>query len=81
MLPDADQPSAQLVLRQSGSRGRRFELARLLGDRLLDREIGLRLASSNSTWRQKYQRAFAAELLVKTQRINHGLEDRQVLAA
>ena len=112
VLPDADQPSAQLVLRQSGSRGRRFELARLLGDRLLDREMGLRLASSSGTWRQKFQRAFAAELLcphrlalelgwpsddeaisqladayqvsellVKTQRVNHGLEDRQALAA
>lgn len=112
VLPNADQETAQLVLRQSVGRGRRFELARLLGDRLLARETGLRLASSSSTWRQKYQRAFAAELLcphqlsldlgrytddeavsqladayqvsellVKTQRVNHGLEDRQALAA
>jgi hypothetical protein len=63
VLPDPDAKAAQVVLRQSNSRGRRFELARLLGDRLLADEPGLRLASASSTWRQKYQRAFAAELL------------------
>lgn len=49
----------------SGKRvtGRRFDLARLLVDTLLFKDDSLTLAASSSTYRQKLQRAFAAELL------------------
>lgn len=49
----------------SGSRitGRRFDLARLLADHLMFNNDSLSLAASSSTYRQKVQRSFAAELL------------------
>lgn len=55
---------SRLVLRSHWNTGRRFELARLLGDRLLA-DPGDRLfpATKAYTYRQKLQRAFAAELL------------------
>ncbi|WPL15287.1 hypothetical protein Thiowin_00174 [Thiorhodovibrio winogradskyi] len=63
-LQPADQPEGHLVLRSRWPTGRRFELARLLGDWL---SIGARepllLATASHTYRQKFQRAFAAELL------------------
>jgi hypothetical protein len=43
--------------------GRRFNIARLLGDSILDRGGALHPATGASTYRQKTQRAFAAELL------------------
>ncbi|WP_295399367.1 hypothetical protein [uncultured Thiocystis sp.] len=54
----------RIVLRSRWNTGRRFELARLLGDRLLA-DPGNRLypATRAYTYRQKMQRAFAAELL------------------
>lgn len=56
--------ASRLVLRSRWNTGRRFELARLLGDRLLA-DPGDRLfpATRAYTYRQKLQRAFAAELL------------------
>ena len=44
--------------------GRRFELARLLADRLFAPEDKLHPATRAYTYRQKAQRAFAAELLI-----------------
>ncbi len=53
-----------IVLRSRWPTGRRFELARLLGDRIVAGDAGrLHAATRASTYRQKMQRAFAAELL------------------
>jgi hypothetical protein len=60
-----DEHEVRVVLRRtSWQTTRRFDLARLLGDRLL-RTSGARLfpATRAYTYRQKWQRAFAAELL------------------
>ncbi len=55
---------SRVILRSRWRTGRRFELARLLADRLLvENEESLRPATRASTYRQKMQRAFAAELL------------------
>lgn len=53
----------KIVLRSKYLDGRRFELARVLGDRLLNSEGTLFPATRAYTYRQKVQRAFAAELL------------------
>ena len=54
----------RVLLRSRVPAGRRFELARLLGDRLLgDVADSLLPATRSTTYRQKAQRAFAAELL------------------
>jgi hypothetical protein len=60
---DRDALHARLVLRSRWIAGRRFELARLIGDRLMASGGGLHPATRAYTWRQKAQRAFAAELL------------------
>lgn len=59
-----DDTGAHAVLRSKWEPGRRFELARLLGDSLIPGD-GDRLlpATSTHSFRQKYQRAFAAQLL------------------
>ena len=63
-LDTQDQATGRLVLRPRSRYGRRFDVARLLGDRLLT-DYGERLhpATRVNTYRQKMQRAFAAELL------------------
>lgn len=54
----------RVVLRSHWETGRRFEVARLLADRLVARgEDRLRAATRAYTYRQKMQRAFAAEFL------------------
>ena len=54
----------RLVLRPRSEAGRRFALARLLGDRIVGAHSGrLFPATSASTYRQKMQRSFAAEFL------------------
>lgn len=54
----------RVLLRSRYATGRRFELARLLGDRLLGTTgDALYPATRSATYRQKVQRAFAAELL------------------
>lgn len=53
----------QVMLRSKWKTGRRFELARLLGDCLLGHAGTLHPATRAYTYRQKVQRAFAAELL------------------
>ena len=52
-----------VALRSKWETGRRFDLARLLGDRLLGHHGQLLPATRAYTYRQKAQRAFAAELL------------------
>lgn len=54
---------SRIYLRSRWHSGRRFELARLLGDRLLRPTGCLYPATRAYTYRQKMQRAFAAELL------------------
>ena len=54
---------AQIALRSKWETGRRFDLARLLGDRLLGHVEPLTAATRAHTYRQKAQRAFAVELL------------------
>ncbi len=65
----------RIVLRAAYGTGRRFELARLLGDRLLvagdDR---LRPATRAYTYRQKMQRAFAAEFLCPIESLKHEMD-------
>jgi len=56
--------TSRVVLRSRWHTGRRFEMARLLGDRLTaDVGNSLFLATATDTYQQKLQRAFAAELL------------------
>ena len=62
-LDDSDQ-AGHIVLRSRWPSGRRFELARLLGDHLMPRGTNrLYPATSAKTYQQQLQRAFAAELL------------------
>ena len=58
-----DGRQSRLALRPKWETGRRFELARLIGDRLFDGTEPLSLATQAYSYRQKAQRAFAAELL------------------
>lgn len=51
------------VLRGTRKENRRFDLARLLGDRLIWRDSWMRPSTDTKTYRQKAQRAFAAEFL------------------
>jgi hypothetical protein len=54
----------RIVLRSKWETGRRFELARLVGDRLAGGNEGKLFPATRSyTYRQKLQRSFAAELL------------------
>ena len=54
---------AHIALRSRWESGRRFELARLLCDHLMHPDDRLSPATRASTYRQKVQRSFAAELL------------------
>ena len=60
---DGTDSSSRVVLRSKWEAGRRFDLARILGDRLTAPEGRLYPATGALTYRQKLQRAFAAELL------------------
>jgi hypothetical protein len=61
---DESATKSKVILRSKWEAGRRFELARLLGDRVV-RSWGGRLfpATRTYTYRQKMQRSFAAEFL------------------
>lgn len=78
----------QMVLRSKWITGRRFDLARLLAARLLspDDAEPLRAVTRAYTYRQKAQRAFAAEFLAPIEAVDEFLsedysEDRQNDAA
>lgn len=61
---DRSPTSSRVVLRSAWKTLRRFELARLLADRIVAPAAGRFYAATRSnTWRQKMQRAFAAEFL------------------
>jgi hypothetical protein len=60
---DDSATNMNLVLRSKWETGRRFDLARLLGDRILSANGGLHPATRASTYRQKAQRAFSGEFL------------------
>ena len=65
---DGNGGGARIVMRSKWETGRRFDLARLVGDRLLAGRLGgegepLFPATGAHTYRQRAQRAFAAELL------------------
>jgi Zn-dependent peptidase ImmA (M78 family) len=55
--------SARVVLRSRWEQGRRFDLARLIGDRLIAAGGALHPATRAYTYRQQAQRSFAAEFL------------------
>lgn len=61
---DRNETESRVVLRSRWPTGRRFELARLLADRIVAAPPGkLHPATRAYTYRQKMQRSFAAELL------------------
>jgi hypothetical protein len=61
---DRDPSHSRVVLRSRWRNGRRFELARLLADRIVTPPYGRLYAATRAyTYRQKMQRSFAAELL------------------
>lgn len=63
-LDDENSRTGRVVLRSAWEQGRRFEIARLLADRLLDNHKDLlHPATRTYTYRQKLQRAFAGEFL------------------
>ena len=64
-----------VALRSKWETGRRFDLARLLGDRLLGQDEPLLPATRSHTYRQKAQRAFAAELLCPFAAVREFLDD------
>jgi hypothetical protein len=69
----------RMVVRSKWETGRRFDVARLLGDRIEHGEGKLFAATASHTYRQKMQRAFAAELLCPVDAISAMLgEDRSV---
>ncbi|MCC2958311.1 hypothetical protein LK542_22100 [Massilia sp. IC2-477] len=72
-----DETRIAIIPRRRHPNGRRFELARFVGDYLKCSERGPQwLASTDlSTSRQKYQRAFAAEFLCPINNLQEFLED------
>ena len=82
-----DDAGARVSMRSRWETGRRFELARLIGDHLVNVQINqsrenLHPATRSYSYRQKMQRAFAAELLSPFPAVNDMLagdysEDKQ----
>lgn len=64
-----------VALRSKWETGRRFDLARLLGDRLFGQDEPLLPATRADTYRQKAQRAFAAEFLCPYEAVREFLGD------
>ncbi|MGR3462002.1 MAG: ImmA/IrrE family metallo-endopeptidase [Roseovarius sp.] len=58
-----DGANSRIVLRGKRSENRRFDLARLIGDHLIWGSQPMRPSTDTRTYRQKAQRAFAAEFL------------------
>lgn len=72
---DSNPQNASLVLRSRWTTGRRFDLARLIGDRLMASAGALHPATRAYTYRQKAQRSFAAEFLAPFQAVDAMLAD------
>jgi hypothetical protein len=70
---DQGPSNGRLVLRSRYETGRRFDLARLVGDRIIASNDALRPATRASTYRQKLQRAFASEFLCPFARLTEVL--------
>ena len=75
-LDDENSRTGHVVLRSTWEQGRRFEIARLLADRLLDEQNELlHPATRTYTYRQKLQRAFAGEFLCPVDSLECFLND------
>jgi hypothetical protein len=73
---DENASTGRIVLHSKWNTGRRFELARLLGDRLAGNSGGRLFPATRSyTYRQKLQRSFAAELLCPFEALRDKLHD------
>jgi hypothetical protein len=73
---DIGQTAGRVVFRSRWQSGRRFELARLLGDRIILPRSGRLFAATRShTYRQKMQRSFAAESLAPFGAVDEMLAD------
>jgi hypothetical protein len=73
---DENSMRSRIVLRSKWHGGRRFELARLLGDRLVAPGAKRLLPATRAyTYRQKMQRSFAAELLSPFETVDEMLAD------
>ncbi len=84
---DIGAAKGRVVLRSKWETGRRFDLARLLGDRIVASAAGrLFPATRAHTYRQKVQRSFAAELLSPFEAVegmlagDYSMENRQDVA-
>ena len=72
---NSDAKVARVALRSKWETGRRFDLARLIGDRLFPTGESLCPATRAHSYRQKVQRAFAAHFLSPVQAIEAMLSD------
>ena len=71
---DRSANAGRIVFRSKWKTGRRFELARILGDRLIGGDGGrLFPVTGAHTYRQKMQRSFAAELLSPFEAVDDAL--------
>jgi len=73
---DGESGRSRIALRAKPATSRRFDLARLLADRLCTNHLHepLLLATQSYTYRQKMQRAFAAELLAPIEAVDDFLD-------
>lgn len=72
---DGEGDAGRIVLRPRWETSRRFDLARLIGDRIAVNEVGrLFPATRTFTYRQKLQRSFAAEFLCPFDALDDWLE-------
>lgn len=65
----------RIVLSGKRAENRRFDLARLIGDRLIWGSQPMRPSTNARTYRQKAQRAFAAEFLAPIESVKARIED------
>ncbi len=74
--------NTRMVLRGAYHENRRFNLARLVGDRMMWKESLMRPSTDAKTYRQKAQRAFASELLAPidavVDRMNEDYSDEKI---
>ena len=73
---DGENGRSRIALRSKWETGRRFDLARLLADKLCSNHIDepLHPVTRSYTYRQKLQRAFAAELLAPIEAVDDFLD-------
>ena len=72
---DQNAREGKVVLRARNPNSRRFDIARILGDTVIERSTGrLRPVTRSGTYRQKMQRSFAAEFLAPIDALTAFLE-------